>query len=30
MKRIIVATGDGSTTIQLVEWEEQYHSMHGA
>ncbi|WP_031426124.1 tRNA (5-methylaminomethyl-2-thiouridine)(34)-methyltransferase MnmD [Flavimarina sp. Hel_I_48] len=30
MKRKIVATGDGSTTIQLVGWEEQYHSMHGA
>lgn len=30
MERKIVRTGDGSTTIQLVEWNEQYHSMHGA
>jgi tRNA U34 5-methylaminomethyl-2-thiouridine-forming methyltransferase MnmC len=30
MKRKIVATADGSTTIQLVDWNEQYHSMHGA
>ena len=30
MKREIVATADGSTTIQLVDWNEQYHSMHGA
>ncbi|WGK63760.1 tRNA (5-methylaminomethyl-2-thiouridine)(34)-methyltransferase MnmD [Croceiramulus getboli] len=30
MKRKIVTTGDGSTTIQLTEWNEQYHSMHGA
>ena len=30
MERKIVTTGDGSTTIQLVEWNEQYHSMHGA
>lgn len=30
LERKIVKTGDGSTTIQLVEWNEQYHSMHGA
>ncbi|MEC8883500.1 MAG: SAM-dependent methyltransferase, partial [Bacteroidota bacterium] len=30
MERKIVKTGDGSTTIQLTEWNEQYHSMHGA
>lgn len=30
MKRKIVATADGSSTIQLVDWNEQYHSMHGA
>ncbi|RXG26894.1 tRNA U34 5-methylaminomethyl-2-thiouridine-forming methyltransferase MnmC [Leeuwenhoekiella marinoflava DSM 3653] len=30
LERKIVRTGDGSTTIQLVEWNEQYHSMHGA
>lgn len=30
MQRKIVKTGDGSTTIQLAEWNEQYHSMHGA
>ncbi len=30
MKRKIVATADGSSTIQLVDWDEQYHSMHGA
>ncbi len=30
MKRKIVATADGSTTIQLEDWNEQYHSMHGA
>ncbi len=30
MKREIITTGDGSTTIHLPEWEEQYHSKHGA
>lgn len=30
MKREIIRTGDGSTTIQIVELGEQYHSIHGA
>jgi tRNA U34 5-methylaminomethyl-2-thiouridine-forming methyltransferase MnmC len=30
VKRTIVQTGDGSTTIHLPEWEESYHSKHGA
>ena len=30
MERKIVRTGDGSQTIQLPQWGEQYHSMHGA
>lgn len=30
MERKIVKTADGSTTIQITEWQEQYHSMHGA
>ncbi|KAA5823396.1 tRNA (5-methylaminomethyl-2-thiouridine)(34)-methyltransferase MnmD [Algibacter amylolyticus] len=30
MKREIIITGDGSTTIQIPEWNEQYHSIHGA
>lgn len=30
MKREIVTTSDGSTTIYLPEWEENYHSKHGA
>ena len=30
MKREIITTADGSTTIQLPEWNEQYHSKHGA
>ncbi len=30
MKREIIKTGDGSHTIQLTEWNEQYHSKHGA
>lgn len=30
MKRKIITTGDGSKTIQLVGWDEQYHSKHGA
>ncbi|WP_242132947.1 tRNA (5-methylaminomethyl-2-thiouridine)(34)-methyltransferase MnmD [Aestuariivivens marinum] len=30
MKRKIILTSDGSTTIHLPEWNEQYHSKHGA
>ncbi len=30
MERKIVITADGSTTIHLPEWNEQYHSKHGA
>ena len=30
MKREIIQTSDGSTTIHLPEWEESYHSKHGA
>ncbi|WP_298515573.1 tRNA (5-methylaminomethyl-2-thiouridine)(34)-methyltransferase MnmD [uncultured Kordia sp.] len=30
MKRKIITTGDGSTTIHLEDWNEQYHSTHGA
>ncbi len=30
MKRKIITTGDGSKTIQIEEWDEQYHSVHGA
>ena len=30
MERKIVRTGDGSRTIQLTDWNEQYHSLHGA
>ncbi|WP_034890099.1 tRNA (5-methylaminomethyl-2-thiouridine)(34)-methyltransferase MnmD [Gillisia sp. Hel_I_29] len=30
MKREIITTGDGSTTIHMPEWNEQYHSKHGA
>ena len=30
MKREIIKTGDGSTTIHLPEWDEHYHSKHGA
>jgi len=30
MERRIVRTADGSQTIQLPQWGEQYHSMHGA
>lgn len=30
MQREIIKTGDGSTTIHLPEWNEQYHSRHGA
>ncbi|QRM89643.1 tRNA (5-methylaminomethyl-2-thiouridine)(34)-methyltransferase MnmD [Lacinutrix sp. WUR7] len=30
MKRNIIITEDGSTTIHIPEWNEQYHSTHGA
>lgn len=30
MKREIIKTSDGSTTIHLPEWDENYHSKHGA
>lgn len=30
MKREIIHTNDGSTTIHLPEWNESYHSKHGA
>ncbi|MDI1255390.1 MAG: tRNA (5-methylaminomethyl-2-thiouridine)(34)-methyltransferase MnmD [Flavobacterium sp.] len=30
MRREIIQTTDGSTTIYLPEWEEHYHSKHGA
>ena len=30
MERKIVRTADGSKTIQLTDWNEQYHSLHGA
>ena len=30
MKREIIITADGSKTISLPEWNEQYHSKHGA
>lgn len=30
MKREILTTNDGSTTIHLPEWDESYHSKHGA
>lgn len=30
MERQVVITGDGSSTIHLPAWEEQYHSKHGA
>ncbi len=30
MKREIITTGDGSKTIQILDWQEQYHSKHGA
>lgn len=30
MKRKIITTADGSHTIQLPDWNEQYHSKHGA
>ncbi len=30
MKRKIITTSDGSKTIQITDWNEQYHSKHGA
>ena len=30
MKREILITSDGSSTIHLPDWNEQYHSKHGA
>ena len=30
LKREIIKTADGSTTIHIPEWNEQYHSKHGA
>ena len=30
MKRSIITTADGSKTIQIEEWNEHYHSIHGA
>lgn len=30
MKRKLLKTGDGSHTLQIPEWNEQYHSKHGA
>ncbi|MBT8185532.1 MAG: tRNA (5-methylaminomethyl-2-thiouridine)(34)-methyltransferase MnmD [Eudoraea sp.] len=30
MKREIITTSDGSTTIHVVDWDEHYHSRHGA
>lgn len=30
MKRNIITTADGSKTIQIEKWNEQYHSVHGA
>jgi len=30
LKREIITTGDGSKTIRIEEWNEQYHSIHGA
>lgn len=30
MKRRIITTEDGSKTIQIEDWDEQYHSKHGA
>ena len=30
MKRKIITTADGSRTIRIEEWDEQYHSLHGA
>lgn len=30
MQRKVITTADGSKTIHLVEWDEHYHSIHGA
>ena len=30
MKRRIIKTADGSNTIRIEDWDEQYHSVHGA
>ncbi|HUH46029.1 MAG TPA: tRNA (5-methylaminomethyl-2-thiouridine)(34)-methyltransferase MnmD, partial [Arenibacter sp.] len=30
MKREIITTADGSKTIRITDWNEQYHSVHGA
>lgn len=30
MKRTLFKTGDGSYTLHIAEWDEQYHSKHGA
>lgn len=30
MKRKIITTFDGSKTIHIIDWDEQYHSIHGA
>ncbi len=30
MKRTLLKTADGSYTLQIQEWDEQYHSKHGA
>ncbi|WP_104736216.1 tRNA (5-methylaminomethyl-2-thiouridine)(34)-methyltransferase MnmD [Hanstruepera ponticola] len=30
MKRNVITTADGSKTIQIEDWNEQYHSIHGA
>jgi tRNA U34 5-methylaminomethyl-2-thiouridine-forming methyltransferase MnmC len=30
MKREILITADGSTTIRIPDWDENYHSSHGA
>ena len=30
LKRSIITTADGSTTIHIADWNEQYHSKHGA
>ena len=30
MKREIIITADGSSTIHIPKWDEQYHSKHGA
>ncbi len=29
-KRIVITTGDGSKTLHMEDWNEQYHSKHGA